>query len=176
MIENFMGTTKKIQKNLTPPLSPPSQNGKQLGLLVHAAIPHWLSTIYIPNGVHYLFWPRLIEGHELWGQYQSHANTVFLQGRVRENVKSAKEIECTPCKKYRCKFFPQSALCPICFHIVIPNHVLGPCYACFWHVRKTCYVPFGTFLTCYVLFETFIPWKVMNTKHARVSLNLFLKI
>jgi hypothetical protein len=27
-------------------------------------------------------------------------------------------------------------------------------------------------LTYYVLFETFITWKVMNTKHAHVSLNL----
>jgi hypothetical protein len=60
MIENFMGTHweqqqkfKKISHHPSP--HPPTQNGKQLGLLVHAAIPHWLSTIYIPNGVHYLF-------------------------------------------------------------------------------------------------------------------------
>jgi len=64
MIENFMGTHweqqqkfKKISHHPSPhpPTHPPTQNGKQLGLLVHAAIPHWLSTIYIPNGVHYLF-------------------------------------------------------------------------------------------------------------------------
>jgi hypothetical protein len=51
-----------------------------------------------------------------------------------KDVKSAKEIECNQYKKNCCYFFLKSALCPVGFYLVIPNHVLGPCYACFGHV------------------------------------------
>ncbi len=33
-------------------------------------------------------------------------------------------------QKVLLRFFPQSAICPVCFYLVIPNHFLGLCYAC----------------------------------------------
>ncbi len=37
-------------------------------------------------------------------------------------------------RKHCCDFFPQFALCPICFYLRITNYDLSPCYACFEHV------------------------------------------
>ncbi len=47
-----------------------------------------------------------------------------------EDVKSAKESECSQYKKYCCDFFLSAPFCPLCFYLVIPNHFLGLCYAC----------------------------------------------
>jgi hypothetical protein len=108
-----------------------------------------LSTIYIPNCVHHLFWPRLIEGHELWGTISKSCQLgVFARQGGGKMLNLPQKNECTQCKKYCCKFFPQSALCHTCFYIVIPNHGFG---SMLW-IFLTCYVPFGTFITCYVLF------------------------
>ncbi len=57
---------------------------------------------------------------------------------------------------------PRSAICPVCFYLVIPNHFLGLCYACLdmlW-VLRICNMWLGML---YAL-ETFITWKVMNAK------------
>jgi hypothetical protein len=53
-------------------------------------------------------------------------------------------------------------ICPVYFHLVMPRHVLSPCYACYEHTRGikgyvTCY------LACYVRLLT-------SAKHAWVSL------
>jgi hypothetical protein len=52
------------------------------------------------------------------------------------DVKSAKEIDCSQLvHKVLLRFFPP--VCPLppsFFYLVLPNHVLGPCYACFRHV------------------------------------------
>jgi len=62
-------------------------------------------------------------------------------------------------------------LCLDCWYLVIPKHILGPCYACLrhvimaikgmWHVTGACYVPF----------ETFITWENMSAKLAQISGN-----
>ncbi len=99
---------------------------------------------------------------------------LLLLSRLEVYIKLAKESKCSQYKKYYYDFFPQSTLCPFCFYLVIPKHILGPYYACFAHVMGildiTCH------WTSYLPFETFIThWKVMNANCASVSLNLVLE-
>jgi len=53
-------------------------------------------------------------------------------------------------KKYHSYGFLQSAYLPGLFHLVMPWHVLSPCYACYEHTRgvKKEYVTY--YLACYV--------------------------
>jgi hypothetical protein len=52
-------------------------------------------------------------------------------------------------QKYCCNFFLQSAHLPLFFHLVMPGHVYGPCYARFEHTRGIeGYVTHN--LSCYV--------------------------
>ncbi len=63
---------------------------------------------------------------------------------LEETATSTKEIECSQFKNYCCDFFLQSAPCPICFYLVIPNDILGPCYTCFGHVMSLGLCHMGT--------------------------------
>ncbi len=45
-----------------------------------------------------------------------------------------KKLDAVSTKSTAAVFSPQSALCPLCFYLAIPNHILGPYYACFGHV------------------------------------------
>ncbi len=39
---------------------------------MHPGSPHWPLRISISNCVHHLFWPQLIQAHELWGHSLEH--------------------------------------------------------------------------------------------------------
>jgi hypothetical protein len=52
---------------------------------------------------------------------------------VQEDVKSAKEIECSQYES-TAAIFSSPTLCLTCFYLAIPNYGLGPCYACVGHV------------------------------------------
>ncbi len=71
-------------------------------------------------------------------------------------------------------FFPQSALCPIAFHLGISIHALGSCDTCFGHVTAawgnvTCYKSLmhatGHVMCPLVL----VTWKVKGAKHDKVG-------
>jgi len=59
LIENLMGTHWEQEKSKQPPnpIPPPTQIDK-IVYWVHAAIPHWLSKISIPNHIPHLIWPK----------------------------------------------------------------------------------------------------------------------
>jgi hypothetical protein len=52
-----------------------------------------------------------------------------------ENIKQAKGNECSQYKRTAAIFSSSLPICPVYFHLVMPRHVLSPCYARYGHTR-----------------------------------------
>ncbi len=64
-------------------------------------------------------------------------------------------------QKYCCEYFLQSTHLSCFFHLVMPRHVLSPCYACYEHARG---------IEGYVAYDLACICEVRSAKHAWVSL------
>jgi hypothetical protein len=75
--------------------------------------------------------------------------TIYEHASVAENIKQAKGNECSQYKTTDAIFSSSLPICPVYFHLVMPKHVLSPCYA---HYEQTSgikgYVTY--YLACYV--------------------------
>jgi len=52
-----------------------------------------------------------------------------------ESIKQAKWNECSQYKSTAASFSSSLPICPVYFHLVMPRHVLSPCYARYEHTR-----------------------------------------
>jgi len=52
-----------------------------------------------------------------------------------ENINQAKGNECSQYKSAAAIFSSSLPICPVYFHLVMPTHVLSPCYARYEHIR-----------------------------------------
>jgi len=90
----------------------------------------------------------------------------FWWGRV-ENIKQAKGNECSQYKNTAAIFSSSLPICPVYFHLVVPRHVLSPCYARYEHTRGIKgYVTY--YLAYYVRLQSkhAILYEVLSAKHA----------
>ncbi len=88
-----------------------------------------------------------------------------------ENIKRAKGNECSQVKCTAAIFFSSLPICRVYFHLVVPRHVLSPCYAPYKHTRGIKgYVTY--YLACYLRLQPkdAILNEVMSAIHAWVSL------
>ncbi len=88
-----------------------------------------------------------------------------------ENIKQAKGNECSQYKSTAPICFSSLPICPVYFHLVVPRHVLSPCYPRYEHTRGIkAYVTY--YLACYVRLQPkdAILNEVMSATHAWVSL------
>jgi hypothetical protein len=60
---------------------------------------------------------------------------LFYSWFLPENINQAKGIECSQYKSTAAIFSSRLPICPVCFHLVMPMHVLSPCYARYEHAR-----------------------------------------
>ncbi len=60
---------------------------------------------------------------------------LFYSWFLPENIEQAKGIECSQYKTTAAIFSSRLPICPVCFHLVMPMHVLSPCYARYEHTR-----------------------------------------
>ncbi len=75
-----------------------------------------------------------------------------------ENIKHAKGNECSQYKSIVAIFSSNLPICLVYFHLVMPQHVLSPCYALYEHTRGIKgYVTY--YLACYVRLQVQnMPW------------------
>ncbi len=90
----------------------------------------------------------------------------------RENIKQAKGNECSQYKSTAAIFSSSLPICPVYFHLVMPRHVLSPCYSRYEHTRGIkgiCNILLGM-LYQFTGAKYAVIYEVTSAKHAWVSL------